>query len=55
VQSTLEAEGIHSVLADEDDSTGEVNVEVMQADVASALDILGLEPEDMPLDDDEEH
>ena len=54
VQSTLEAEGIHSVLADQDGSTGEVSLQVMQSEVADALDILGLEPEDMPPDEPEE-
>jgi len=54
VQSTLEAEGIHSVLADQDGDTGEVSLQVMQSEVADALDILGLEPEDMPPDESEE-
>lgn len=54
VQSTLEAEGIRSVLADQDENTGELSLQVMQADVADALDILGLEPEDMPLDEPDE-
>lgn len=54
VQSTLEAEGVHSVLADQDSITGEVSLQVMESDVADALGILGLEPEDMPADESEE-
>jgi tetratricopeptide (TPR) repeat protein len=51
VQATLGAEGIHSTLADQDEATGELSLQVMEADVVSALDILGLEPEDMPPDE----